>query len=136
MPRGSRYSPRPRTTLPARPPPSMPAHPPPSAPAHTPQPRQPGLMGQMAATAGGVAAGHVLGSAITGAFSGKGESQPAAPQQPAPGYQTEAQSNPCQYHVDELIRCTQTQNDITLCTGLSDALKECSRNYGLYYGQQ
>lgn len=39
----------------------MPAHPPPSAPAPaTMQPKQPGLMAQMAATAGGVAIGSAV----------------------------------------------------------------------------
>lgn len=56
-----------RTTLPAKVPPqqSAPAHPPPAA-----APQQPGLFGQMAATAGGVAIGsaigHTVGHALTG----------------------------------------------------------------------
>ncbi|TPP64350.1 Coiled-coil-helix-coiled-coil-helix domain-containing protein 10 mitochondrial [Fasciola gigantica] len=91
-------------------------------------------MGQMAATAGGVAVGHVVGSAITGALSGGGgqpaAQQPAA-QQPYGTQPAQYQQNPCQYQIDELIRCTQGQQDITLCTGFSDALKECSRTYGL-----
>lgn len=53
------------------------------------QPKQPGLMAQMATTAAGVAVGsavgHVMGSAITGAFSG-GSSSSEAPK-PAPTYQ-------------------------------------------------
>lgn len=105
----------------------MPAHPPAA-------PKQPGLMGQMAATAGGVAVGHVVGSAITGAMSGSGgQPAPQAPaaQQSYAAQPSQFQQNPCQYHIDELIRCTQTQNDITMCTGFSDALKECSRTYGL-----
>ncbi|KER23487.1 CHCH domain protein [Opisthorchis viverrini] len=116
-----------RSNLPARPPPAALAHPPPT------QPKQPGLMGQMAATAGGVAVGHVIGSAVTGAFSGSG-SQPEQVQSSEPA-RVSSQQNPCQYQIDELIRCTQTQRDITLCTGFSDALKECSRTYGVYPGQ-
>ncbi|CAH8452904.1 unnamed protein product [Dicrocoelium dendriticum] len=128
MPR-RRYSgsPSSRTTLPARPTPSLPAHPPQA------QPKQPGLMGQMAATAGGVAAGHVMGSAIMGALSG-GNNESAAARQ---GVDTSnvQQGNPCQFQIDELIRCTQLQHDITFCTGFSEALKECSKAYGLYPGQ-
>ena len=45
---------RPMSTMPARPPPAAPAHPPPAAP------RQPGLMGQMASTAAGVAIGSTV----------------------------------------------------------------------------
>lgn len=54
----------------------------------TAQPKQPGLMAQMATTAAGVAVGsavgHVVGSAITGAFSGGSSSE--APK-PAPTHQ-------------------------------------------------
>lgn len=54
------------------------------------QPKQPGLMAQMATTAAGVAVGsavgHVMGSAITGAFSGGSSSSSEAPK-PAPTYQ-------------------------------------------------
>ncbi|KAF5405124.1 Coiled-coil-helix-coiled-coil-helix domain-containing protein 2 [Paragonimus heterotremus] len=126
MPRRSGSAPRTRTTLPARRPPSVPAHPPAS------QPRQPGLMGQMAATAGGVAVGHVVGSALTGALSGRtGESGDA--QNGVPSNQSE--QNPCQFQIDQLIRCTQSQSDISFCSGFSDALKECTRMYGLSSGQ-
>lgn len=56
----------------APPPPRAVAHPPPAAPTPVmaPQGRQPGLFGQMAATAGGVAigsaVGHTIGAALTG----------------------------------------------------------------------
>lgn len=58
--------------MPARAPTTTaPAHPPPSQPAPaTSAPQQPGLFGQMAATAGGVAVGsaigHTVGHAMTG----------------------------------------------------------------------
>ncbi|CAH8829402.1 unnamed protein product [Trichobilharzia szidati] len=114
---------RPHSTLPARPPPSVPAHPP-------AQTKQPGLMGQMAATAGGVAVGSVIGNAITGAISGgsSGSAPQVASEQPG---STQYQ-NPCQYHIDELVRCAQSQSDISACSGFSEALKECSRQYGMY----
>jgi hypothetical protein len=57
---------------PPPPPPRALARPPPAAPAPVaaPQGRQPGLFGQMAATAGGVAigsaVGHTIGAAMTG----------------------------------------------------------------------
>ncbi|KAH8854026.1 Coiled-coil-helix-coiled-coil-helix domain-containing protein 10 [Schistosoma japonicum] len=116
---------------PSRPYASLPARTPQSAVAHPPaQPRQPGLMGQMAATAGGVAVGHVVGSAITGAFSGGAGSSPA--QSSAPAVPSDQYQSPCQFQVDELIKCAQTQSDISACSGFSEALKECSRHYGLY----
>lgn len=57
-----------------------PVAPPPSAVAAAPvQPKQPGLMAQMATTAAGVAVGsavgHVVGGALTGAFSGSSSSE-------------------------------------------------------------
>ncbi|CAH8465528.1 unnamed protein product [Schistosoma rodhaini] len=120
----SRVSSRPRATLPARAPPSAVAQPP-------AQPRQPGLMGQMAATAGGVAIGSVVGHAITGALSSGSGSNPAQPVQTSPP--SDQYQSPCQYQVDELIRCAQSQSDISACSGFSEALKECSRQYGLYH---
>ena len=79
--RGRAASPPPRThaRAPAPLPPRAAAAPPPSnLPAQAPPsqpmmgggmaPQQPSLMKQMAATAGGVAVGHVAGSAITGMF--------------------------------------------------------------------
>ncbi len=59
--------PPPPTRAVTRPPPSAPA------PVAAPQGRQPGLFGQMAATAGGVAigsaVGHTIGAALTGKYS-------------------------------------------------------------------
>lgn len=114
-PRGSSF------TLPARPPPSMPAHP----PANT---GQPGLMKQMAATAGGVAMGSVVGHAVTGALSGGGHNGPTS----QPQYDNGRSLNPCQYQIDDLINCAQTQNDISFCASFSESLKECNRKYANY----
>lgn len=72
-----------------------PVAPPPAAVATAPvQPKQPGLMAQMATTAAGVAVGsavgHVVGSALTGAFSGSSSSE--APR-PAPAQQVGSHSH-------------------------------------------
>lgn len=72
-----------------------PAAPPPSAVAPAPvQPKQPGLMAQMATTAAGVAVGsavgHVVGSALTGAFSGSSSSETP---RPAPAHQVSTNSH-------------------------------------------
>ena len=63
--RGGRPSPSPRQAPPPRsaPPPRAAAPPPRTSPGA--QPRAPGLMGQMAATAGGVAIGSVVGHGIS-----------------------------------------------------------------------
>merc|ERR1712137_1440544 len=94
-------------------------------------------MAQMAATAGGDAVGsaigHVAGSAITGMFSG-GSSAPApaaaAPQAAAP-YYGEAQAHqqeptgPCSFEIKQFLQCAQNQNDLTLCEGFNEALRQC-----------
>merc|ERR1719412_2691136 len=94
------------------------------------------MMAQMAATAGGVAVGsavgHVAGHALTGMFGG-GDSQPAASSAPppppaapaAPAAPAPEVSGPCALEIKQFIQCSQNQYDITLCEGLSEALKEC-----------
>ncbi|CAH8453418.1 unnamed protein product [Schistosoma turkestanicum] len=114
---------RPRATLPARAPPSSVAHPP-------AQSQQPSILREVATTAGGVAIGSVVGHAITGALSGGASSNPAQPASTSP--LSDQHQSPCQYQLDELIRCTQSQSDISACSAFSEALKECSRQYGLY----
>uniref|UniRef100_A0A0X3Q2C3 Coiled-coil-helix-coiled-coil-helix domain-containing protein 10 n=1 Tax=Schistocephalus solidus TaxID=70667 RepID=A0A0X3Q2C3_SCHSO len=107
----------------------MRSSPPPPPPQHAPtQPQQPSLFKQMAATAGGVAVGsavgHAVGHALAGGSSG---SQPETvyAQQPA----ANPAQNPCQYQIDELVRCSVNQSDISLCSGFAEALKECKRSY-------
>ncbi|KAG8580901.1 hypothetical protein GDO81_007470 [Engystomops pustulosus] len=141
MPRGSRSVPS-RTAPSAAPSHSpAPVHPPPSAVSAAPAPSQgPGLMAQMATTAAGVAVGsavgHVLGGALTGAFSG-GSSEPAKPavqeppKPPAVSQQPQSQYGPCHYEMKQFLDCATTQNDLTLCEGFSEALKQCKYNYGV-----
>ena len=116
------------------------AHPPAPAPAPAAvapaAPAQPGLMAQMAATAGGVAVGsavgHVAGSAITGMFSG-GSSAPApapaaaAPAPPPPAAAPSEPTGPCAWEIKQFLQCSQTQYDITNCEAFNEALKECKQ---------
>ncbi|XP_015605404.1 coiled-coil-helix-coiled-coil-helix domain-containing protein 2 [Cephus cinctus] len=143
MPRRGRASgPPPRTVRPAAAPAR--AAPPPAQPpattapaASTPmvaQPQGPSLMGQMAATAGGVAigsaVGHTIGHAMTGLFSG-GSSEAAAPAvQGAPAQQSAvgAPAQPtgaCAWEVKQFLECAQNQSDLTLCEGFNEALRQC-----------
>ncbi|XP_066501679.1 coiled-coil-helix-coiled-coil-helix domain-containing protein 10, mitochondrial [Hoplias malabaricus] len=116
-----------------------PAPPPPAAlaPVQT-QPKQPGLMAQVATTAAGVAVGsavgHVMGSAITGAFSGGSSSSDAA--KPAPAYQeppraAPSQTGPCLFEVRQFLDCATTQTDLSLCEGFNEALKQCKISHGV-----
>ncbi|CAG0896404.1 unnamed protein product [Darwinula stevensoni] len=151
MPRRARSSPAPPRAAPRRaspppaaraapppPPPSYaashhaPAHPPPSAPMPAmAQPRQPGLMAQMATTAGGVAIGSVVGHALTGALSGGRSDAPAqqAPVSdlPSPTYggSTGTGTGPCAYELRQFLECAQTQHDLSLCEGFNEALRQC-----------
>lgn len=91
----------------------------------------PGLMGQMAATAGGVAigsaVGHTIGHAMTGMFSG-GSTEPAAAAAPAPLAQQSAgpqAGGACAWEVKQFLECAQNQSDLTLCDGFNEALRQC-----------
>lgn len=98
----------------------------------------PGLMAQMAATAGGVAigsaVGHTIGHAMTGMFSGS-DSKEAAPAQqaaapvpqyaPAAGSEAQAPSGPCAWEIKQFLSCAQNQSDLTLCEGFNEALRQC-----------
>lgn len=59
--------------------------------------------------------------------------QQAPPQQPAyqqPVYQEQTMQQPCQMELKQFIECTQTQNDISMCQGFNEVLKECKFRYG------
>ncbi|XP_029368847.1 coiled-coil-helix-coiled-coil-helix domain-containing protein 10, mitochondrial [Echeneis naucrates] len=114
-----------------------PAHPPPSSLAPPPASSQgPGLMAQMATTAAGVAVGsavgHVVGSALTGAFSGSSSStEPAKPASQEPPRPAPAQVGPCHLEVKRFLDCATNQNDLSLCEGFNEALKQCKYSHGV-----
>jgi len=103
-------------------------------------------MGQMAATAGGVAIGSVAGNMLSNALMGGGdkgsEQQAPPPQQPAAyggqpdPYQGYSQagpagpsepSGPCAWEVKQFLQCSQTQADLSLCEGFNEALRQCKQ---------
>jgi len=102
-----------------------------------PAPQGPGLMGQMMATAGGVAigsaVGHTIGHALTGGLGG-GSADPQPQQQQQ--YESEPQqnqSNACQFELKQFLDCTQSY-DLSLCEGFNEALKQCrSSNPSVQY---
>ncbi|KAI9502578.1 hypothetical protein GGI26_003200 [Coemansia sp. RSA 1358] len=116
--------------------------PPAMSPAAAAQPRQPGLIAQMASTAAGVAVGsavgHTMGAAVTGMFSGNGDSssqnaqqqqqQQPTSMQPAAYDQTFAtqRTNNCDVDAKAFTRCLEsTNNDMDACRYYLDALKSC-----------
>ena len=83
----------------------------------------------MAVTAGGVAIGNVAGTALTGMIFGSSNDPPPA-QAPAPAAQAVPAPVPqqpqlCAMELQDFIKCTQTQSDVTLCQGFNQILKEC-----------
>ncbi|KAF5270603.1 hypothetical protein FQA39_LY01341 [Lamprigera yunnana] len=138
-----RSAPAPRTKLPVRTTPAAVARPPAQPTQMTaaaPAPQQPGLMGQMAATAGGVAIGsaigHTVGHAMTGMFSGgRGSDEVAAAPQPAAPNQyqqgTHDGTGPCAWEIKQFLECASNQSDLTLCQGFNEAMQQCKlRNSG------
>ncbi|XP_011642558.1 coiled-coil-helix-coiled-coil-helix domain-containing protein 2 [Pogonomyrmex barbatus] len=131
--RGRAAAPPPRTVRPTAPPPSrVPAPAPASATSPmVAQPQQPSLMGQMAATAGGVAigsaVGHTLGHAMTGLFSSsETAAAPAAPEVAAtPGAPAAPAAGACSWEVKQFLECAQNQPDLSLCEGFNEALRQC-----------
>ncbi|KAL6727542.1 hypothetical protein Aduo_009411 [Ancylostoma duodenale] len=98
-------------------------------------PAQPGLMAQMAATAGGVAIGSAVGHAVGSMFTGGGghssEAAPApAAEAAAPAApQGQAYAQPCEFEWRQFIECTQNQSDVSLCNGFNEAFKQCKARY-------
>lgn len=143
MPRRGRASaPPPRTVRRTAPAPAPAAHPPAHVAPSTPmvaQPQQPSLMGQMAATAGGVAigsaVGHTVGHAITGLFSGGSSEATAAPTTAPMAAQSSPASTPatgaCAWEVKQFLECAQNQSDLTLCDGFNEALRQCKASHNM-----
>ena len=87
--------------------------------------------------------GHTVGHAITGMFSGNGDHEvaPAAagavPVQPATqGYQDQQNGTPCAWEMGQFLKCAQQQDDLSLCSGFNEALRQCkemNREYDIIY---
>jgi len=103
-----------------------------------PQSAGPGLFGQMAATAGGVAVGsavgHVIGGALTGAFSGSSASTASQqPQQtvPAQEIQQRQYANPCEFEMEQFLQCSRNSPDLSFCESFNDVLKQCRTRFNI-----
>ncbi|RPB19495.1 hypothetical protein L211DRAFT_842569 [Terfezia boudieri ATCC MYA-4762] len=122
------------------------APPPVAAQAHPPATASqgPGLFGQMASTAAGVAVGstvgHMVGAGITGLFGG-GSSQPAAAEAAPAQPQVQAASNSygdrsnvsCEADAKSFTKCMDDyKGDMTVCGWYLEQLKACqnmAKNY-------
>ncbi|EAT91795.1 hypothetical protein HBI56_010610 [Parastagonospora nodorum] len=134
---------KPATTPQARPA-STAAAPPAPAPvqqAQAPTPQGPGLFGQMASTAAGVAVGSSIGHAVGGFFSGGGSSsEPAAASPQATDFSQQHQSatqmqstGACGTDVNNFRKCMdENQGSLTICGWYLDQLKACQAAAGQY----
>ncbi|KAF3941481.1 hypothetical protein ABW19_dt0210260 [Dactylella cylindrospora] len=114
--------------------PATQTHAPPPAIPQT-QSQGPGLFGQMASTAAGVAVGstvgHVIGSGISGLFGGGSAPTEAAPAPaPAPVAQTNAYGDrttlSCEADAKNFTRCLEaSNNDMSICGYYLEQLKAC-----------
>ncbi|KAF5343440.1 hypothetical protein D9758_011822 [Tetrapyrgos nigripes] len=109
------------------------AHPPapPAAAAHQAAPSQPGMLAQMAATAGSVAVGSTIGHGISHMlFGGGGSSAPADQAQAAPPVQSQAQQTQwtgnisCEAQAKDFTKCLD-KADMQSCTYYLEQLKAC-----------
>merc|ERR1711890_196038 len=136
MPRQRRSAPAPRqqtrSAHTAAAPPAYQQHPqhsqyPAAHPAQPQTQRQPGLFGQMASTAAGVAVGstigHTLGAGITGMFGGRSEAPPVQQQN---SYATQEQVRHCDADARNFTRCLE-ENDgnMQTCGYYLQQLKAC-----------
>ncbi|KAH7405650.1 hypothetical protein DE146DRAFT_753655 [Phaeosphaeria sp. MPI-PUGE-AT-0046c] len=108
--------------------------------AQAPTPQGPGLFGQMASTAAGVAVGSSIGHAVGGFFGGGSSSAPAeaAPQNTdfAQQHQNTAQmqsSGACANDINQFRTCMdENQGSLTICGWYLDQLKACQAAAGQY----
>ncbi|KAL5088142.1 hypothetical protein V8C40DRAFT_263957 [Trichoderma camerunense] len=85
----------------------------------------PGLFGQMASTAAGVAIGSSVGHAIGGLFSG-GSSEPAAPVQAQAAPQQNQQYNNCAGAAQNFTKCLdENGGNMQICNWYLEQLKAC-----------
>jgi len=132
--RPSRSPPMTQSRLPATRPAAPPA-PVQQAPMQNAPSRGPGLFGQMAATAGGVAigsaVGHAVGHAMTGGGGQQVEAAPVQQYQDAPPQQQYQQGPVCEFEMKRFMECAQNQHDLSLCSAFNDALRQCKVANGL-----
>ncbi|KAH9998601.1 hypothetical protein BJV77DRAFT_979226 [Russula vinacea] len=97
-----------------------------SAPPQTQASSGPGLLGQMAATAGSVAVGSTIGHGISSMlFGGRSESAPVEQHQQAPAQQNTSSFAPnCEIQAKEFSKCIE-KADLNSCSWYLEQLKAC-----------
>ncbi|KAG8812288.1 hypothetical protein FRC19_003265 [Serendipita sp. 401] len=101
-------------------------HPPPAATAAPPQSqtKQPGMIAQMAATAGSVAVGSTIGHGISNMlFGGRAQEAPADAGSNSM-QQTTAGGGSCEFQAKEFTKCLDAA-DVQTCSWFLEQLKAC-----------
>ncbi|KAG9048854.1 hypothetical protein FS837_011860 [Tulasnella sp. UAMH 9824] len=108
----------------AAPPQSYAAPPPPAV--HAPAQQGPGMLAQMAATAGSVAVGSTIGHGLSNMLFGGGGHAPAPAAEAAPPAQAQQMSyaRSCDFQAKEFTKCMETA-DINSCNWYLEQLKAC-----------
>ncbi|KAM5537630.1 hypothetical protein V8D89_008708 [Ganoderma adspersum] len=85
----------------------------------------PGMLAQMAATAGSVAVGSTIGHGLSSMLFGGSSSAPAAPEAPAaPVQQQHQQGISCDFQAKEFTKCLESA-DVNACSWYLEQLKAC-----------
>ncbi|TBU41707.1 hypothetical protein BD309DRAFT_964699 [Dichomitus squalens] len=106
------------------------AHHPSQAPPVPPQAqaasKEPGMLAQMAATAGSVAVGSTIGHGLSNMLFGSSHSAPAAPEAPAVPVQQQQyqQGISCDIQAKEFTKCLESA-DVNACSWYLEQLKAC-----------
>ncbi|XP_075210704.1 coiled-coil-helix-coiled-coil-helix domain-containing protein 2-like [Lycorma delicatula] len=94
---------------------------------------QPGILKQMAATAGSVAlgsaVGHSVGQMLTGLFN-RFRSEKAPDQPISSGTTTLEPTNPCAMEIKQFLKCAEEKSDnLALCEKFREAFLQCKATH-------
>ena len=110
--------------------PAAQAHAPPPPPQAAPS-AGPGMMGTMAAAAGGAIAGNAISNMMFGGRSQEGQQNQVQGQNQA---QAPAQANPCAPQVNSFIQCVENAgNDVASCQYSWETVAQCRRSSPMWF---
>ncbi|KAG8897237.1 hypothetical protein FRB99_008347 [Tulasnella sp. 403] len=96
------------------------------------QPQGPGMLAQMAATAGSVAVGSTIGHGLSNMLFGGGSREAAAPAPEPPVQQAQTSFvRSCDFQAKEFTKCLET-GDVNSCSWYLEQLKACQATASKY----